>query len=89
MTKLERLEIENELLREYRTWYNPVNISDEDLKNNIATQKELVKLFEDKYREDPNEEAAKVLTTEVMKMVIWEDIYNLRYPDFSGLELED
>lgn len=88
MTKLQRLEIENELMREFREWYNPANISDEDLLANIAAQKDLVKIFEEKYKQDESEEAALVLTSEVMRMVIWEDIYQLRHPETLPIELD-
>lgn len=88
MTKLQRLEIENELMREFRSWYNPANISDEDLLANIAAQKDLVKIFEEKYKQDQLEETAMILTSEVMRMVIWEDIYQLRYPENLPVQLD-
>ena len=88
MTKLQRLEIENELMREFRTWYNPATISDEDLVAAIAAQKDLVKIFEEKYKEDESDEAALVLTSEIMRMVIWEDIYQLRDPENLPVQLD-
>lgn len=80
MTKEDRLLIENQLFREYRQWYNPAAISDKDLQTNIDTQKDLVKILEASYKDKEDEDSAKALVTEVMKMVIWEDILQNRDP---------
>ena len=89
MNKEQRLQIENELMREYRLWYNPANISDEHLSGNISTQKDLVKILEESYKERFDDESAKVLLTEVMTLVIWEDILANRDPNKKGVKLED
>lgn len=89
MTKELRLQVENELMREFRLWYNPANISDEELRNNIDTQKEVVKIIEEAYKDREDEESAVGLLTEVMKLVIWEDILTNRDPSTRPIELED
>jgi len=89
MTKEQRLQIENELMREYRLWYNPANISDADLSNNISTQKDLVKILEEAYKDKEDDDSAKVLLSEVMKMLIWEDILENRDPNNRPVKLED
>lgn len=89
MTKENRLQIENELIREYRLWYNPANISDEELRDNISTQKDLVKMLENSFKgKQEDEESAEVLLTEVMKMFIWEDILANRDPNKSPIKLD-
>lgn len=80
MNREDRLQIENELMREFRLWYNPVNISDEDLNNHIEVQKSVVEMFEGIYKEKPVDDTAKALITEVMKLEIWKDIYLSRNP---------
>lgn len=87
MTKEERLQIENQLLREYRLWYNPVSISDEELRSNIKSQKEIIDMFEASYRQNLNEDTAKILVEEIMKMEIWKDILENRDP--LKVKLED
>jgi len=89
MTKEQRLQIENELMREFRLWYNPANISDENLISNLSAQRELVKILEESYKDREDEESAMVLLSEVMKMVIWEDILANRDPNKKGVKLED
>jgi len=88
MTKEQRLQIENELMREFRLWYNPANISDENLISNLSAQRELVKILEESYKDREDEESAMVLLSEVMKMVIWEDILANRDPNKKGVKLE-
>ena len=88
MTKEDRLLIENELMREFRLWYNPANISDENLISNLSAQRELVKILEESYKDREDEESAKVLVSEVMKMVIWEDILQNRDPSKMPVKLE-
>ena len=80
MTREQRLQIENELMREYRIWYNPAAITDEDLKKNIETQKDLIDMLQQAYKDKEDEESAVVLITELMKRVIWEDILENRDP---------
>lgn len=89
MTKLQRLEIENELMREYRLWYNPANISNDELIANISTQKDIVKMLEEAFQgKKEEEESAKVLLSEVMKMFIWEDILTNRDPNSRPINLD-
>ena len=89
MTKLQRLEIENELMREYRLWYNPANISNDELIANISTQKDIVKMLEEAFQgKKEEEESAKVLLSEVMKMFIWEDILANRDPNSRPINLD-
>jgi len=89
MTREKRLQIENELMREYRLWYNPANISDEELRTNISTQKDLVNMLEESYKDKTDDDSAIVLVSEVMTMVIWEDILANRDPNKKGVKLED
>jgi hypothetical protein len=88
MTKETRLQIENELMREYRLWYNPNNISNEDLIANIAAQKDLLEVLEASYKDKEDEESAKVLVSEVMKLVIWEDALENRDPNSRPIKLD-
>lgn len=86
MTKEDRLQIENQLLREYRLWYNPANISYSELEDNIKSQKGIVEMFEASYKEKETEETAKVLLEEVMKLEVWKDILLSRDPNKIILE---
>lgn len=87
MTREDRLTIENQLLREYRLWYNPVAISDEELRRNIKSQKGIIEMFEASYKQNQNEDTAKILVEEVMKVEIWKDILENRDP--FKIKLED
>lgn len=89
MTKTDRLQIENELMREFRLWYNPENISDVELQNNIEAQEQMIKVFEDSYKEKESEETAIVLVSEIMKLEIWKDILQNRDPKKRPVQLDD
>lgn len=90
MTKEQRLQIENELMREFRLLYNPANISDEQLKQDIETQESVVEMFGNVYNSKQTEEAAEALFTEVMKLEIWKDIYLSRQPvKVEGSDLDN
>lgn len=89
MTQVDRLKIENELMREFRLWYNPANISNDELIANISAQKEMVKIIEESYKDKEDNESAIILLSEVMKLVIWEDILANRDPNSRPIQLED
>lgn len=81
MTKIDRLQLENELMREYRLWYNPANISEQELTSAIESQKKIVEMFEASYKQNQNEDTAMILVEEVMKLEIWKDIFLSRNPE--------
>lgn len=89
MTKEDRLQIENELMREFRLWYNPANISNDELIANIAAQKEMVKVIEEAYKDKEDNNSAIILVSEVMKLVIWEDILQNRDPNTRPISLDN
>jgi len=89
MDKLQRLELEVELFRTYRNWYNPAYATVDEIKGAVEAQQGIVELFAAKAESDPTEENIDLVVSEVMKLELWKDILNCRNPENTtpvGLE---
>lgn len=78
MTQTDRLQIENELMRELRTWYHPSLKSDTEVKTELEYTQRLIEINQNIFEKEDSDENAKVLLREVMKLQILEDILKTR-----------